>query len=256
MLEISIIISILCLIFSFLMKMESSKYLTETRIVPGLRYKVGGKLYEVPKLELIGVSYLLKEKFMLKIRKLYTDIYNFFEEKGIEAWVSGGTLLGFVRHKTFMPWDDDIDMHTSSENRVMMFSKEFRKELNSRGIETLLMAGSNGERTFYKGGLRLRFSGSRNPVMDIFFVDRSSRKTRKIENWKGMNVEYNKKEVWDTGDVFPINKTKIDDLNVNLPNNPEKVLSAQYGNDFGEKMFCQGAPHYLAYDLLNIIWNY
>lgn len=41
---------------------------------------------------------------------IYNDLRKYCNENGIQIYLHGGTLIGALRHKGFIPWDDDIDV--------------------------------------------------------------------------------------------------------------------------------------------------
>lgn len=55
----------------------------------------------------------------------YLDL--FCDKHGIEYCLMGGSALGAVRHKGFIPWDDDLDVFMTPDN-YELFRKHFIKE--------------------------------------------------------------------------------------------------------------------------------
>ena len=57
---------------------------------------------------------------------IMADVADFCEKNSIRYFLSGGSMLGAVRHHGFIPWDDDIDLNMPRPDY-----NRFIKEYNS-----------------------------------------------------------------------------------------------------------------------------
>lgn len=72
------------------------------------------------------------QKYLLKI---LIDFDKICKELNLRYWLSGGTVLGAVRHGGFIPWDDDIDVEMTWED-YQKFIKHF-EPTSDYAIQTL-----------------------------------------------------------------------------------------------------------------------
>ena len=71
-----------------------------------------------------AISYDERKKLQVEILR---EIDEFCRNNNIRYCLAYGTMLGAVRHKGYIPWDDDIDIHMPYPDMVR-FRDEFKSE--------------------------------------------------------------------------------------------------------------------------------
>lgn len=180
-------------------------------------------------------SYLTDPNVLIKISTMLKDTDNILCENNINYWINAGTLLGAVRHKNIIPWDDDADIciFNTDEDKLLSLKSEFKK-LNYGigkwfgGYKIYALDGdyinmSGYEKLYYNYDLKF-------PFVDIFFVN-AGKKNNIIQYSKLIARKMFAKEFYYLDEVFPLKKYKFGNFELFGPKNPYPYLYRTYGND-------------------------
>lgn len=125
----------------------------------------------------------MEQKHLKKLHDVQTEIMDEIakvcEEKHLTYFLIGGTLLGAVRHKGFIPWDDDLDIAMPRKD-FDIFIKECQNYLDSKFeldyISTnnkywLPFAKIRNKNTIYQENVQEFYHGKKGIWVDIFPLD-------------------------------------------------------------------------------------
>lgn len=109
--------------------------------------------------------------------EILTDFADVCEKYGFYYSLCGGSALGAVRHKGFIPWDDDIDVfmvRSEYERFLDIFENELGEKYNLHSLETTPELGMPITQMMKKGTMLRTYDspGEENGVnIDIFVLE-------------------------------------------------------------------------------------
>ena len=118
-----------------------------------------------------------KNRFLVVMRNMLREISSLFERFGIIYWMDSTTLLGAIRYKDVIPWDD-------SANFILLESEEHKIE----SLNNILNEMGYGLTKFWGGFKIYPLNG-----IDIKYYDRDwklNETTREIEDKNFFSYKY------------------------------------------------------------------
>ena len=73
--------------------------------------------------------------------EILKKVHSFCDSNGLRYSLAGGTLLGAIRHKGFIPWDDDID--------IIMPRPDYERLINQFHDENLVVQNIQTDKHYY-----------------------------------------------------------------------------------------------------------
>lgn len=126
-------------------------------------------------------------KAQLRMLDMLSFVNKVCKTENISYWIDGGTLLGAMRHKGFIPWDDDMDICMPLEDY-----KRFKKHMLSHEDSNFVLQCHESDPNYYQTwgvmrDLKYKLSDGSKPLenykyqgvqMDIFPID--DRRNKKL----------------------------------------------------------------------------
>lgn len=222
------------------------------------------------------------------INLLHTTI-DILEEFNINYFLISGTLLGYIRHNDFIPWDDDIDLIVDETildkfeeilkkyNNINLFFKNKYDSVKicfSDGIEIpdnenviQWKSGSIGgnkrycwpfiDLFIYESGLGIHSCG------DYEYFTLGERKESLLKPFKGQcnrcfrfiredQIVFFHND-WNSKEFFPPQRVNFLGKEMNIPKNPQYFLNINYDGDYMTKIESTSRIHKTDTEVNNII---
>lgn len=174
---------------------------------------------------------LLRDDTVRTLKRIYRDFESCLERWNVRPWISGGTLIGCMRHGGFVPWDDDMDLHMCSSDRPVLFDPAFQRDLADLGL-TLMYSP-----VYRPEIVKVIRTGKPQPFVDVLFEARVGDRWGTLANVQGTKLI--ERETWPEDHVFPLQRLPFEDMEVWGPGKPLELIRRQYGSHVFDRYVVQ-----------------
>lgn len=170
---------------------------------------------------IVPVEALTKYNDLESNLNLFKRVHMILRNNNIENWIICGTLLGAMRSKTMVPWDDDIDIAIMDNNVNILLELEGQLKDNNLG----LVKSFFGYKIYELNGKNIDNVNFKYPFIDIFVCIKNNNNV--IYKEKSARDSW-PKEIYNYNDLFPLKEYIFEDMIVMGPNNPLPFLDTVY----------------------------
>lgn len=166
---------------------------------------------------------------LYRVLKLTHDL---LVQHKVKYWLSGGTLLGAVRHSGVIPWDDDGDIHVMKEDIPKL--RKLVKKFSAKGV-TLEEITDGDKKTRRKDANDWYIQKGNGIGIDIFVMEKKGKKIiYSNPYWQGSD-NGGEKCGFHFNRVFPLIPLRFGNFFMYCPNNSIEHLNSCYDDTWNSK---------------------
>ncbi len=176
----------------------------------------------------------------LVLLDMLNDLVSVLNKYNIKYWLDYGTLLGAVRHKGFIPWDDDLDIGVLHSDRKLIL-ESVKSELSDK--YSIYYFGEHDKFLKFE-----KYYGNNKVSIDLF----PYKSINKIMETKFFpeGVVYNNPFPEDA--IFPLKILTFESTEYSVPNKFNLYLKKNYG----EYMSLPKSSHYWSHEKWDSYHNF